>query len=44
MLFEALAGEIINAAMSAHYTLGLGLFEEIYKVCLRHELMKNGIA
>ena len=43
MLFEARTGEIINAAMRVHSVLGAGLFEEVYKVCLRHELLKNEI-
>lgn len=43
MLYEELTGEIIEAAMKVHSTLGAGLFEEVYKVCLRHELTKRGI-
>jgi len=41
MLFESLTGEVIEAAMKVHSTLGAGLFEEVYKVCLRHELQKR---
>ena len=29
--------------MRVHSTLGPGLFEEVYKVCLRHELSKSGL-
>ena len=43
MLFEELTGEIIQAAMKVHTALGAGLFEEVYKTCLRHELTKKGI-
>jgi GxxExxY protein len=43
MLYKELTGEIIEAAMNVHSTLGAGLFEEVYKVCLRHELTKRGI-
>ena len=43
MLFEELSGEVIDAAMRVHTSLGAGLFEEVYKVCLRHELNKKGI-
>jgi len=43
MIFQELTGEIIKAAMKVHTTLGAGLFEEVYKVCLKHELTKAGI-
>ena len=43
MIFQELTGEIIQAAMKVHTTLGAGLFEEVYKTCLRHELNKQGI-
>ena len=43
MLFEKLTGAVIDAAMKVHSALGAGLFEEVYKVCLRHELNKKGI-
>ena len=43
MLFEELSGEVIDAAMRVHTSLGAGLFEEVYRVCLRHELNKKGI-
>ncbi len=43
MLYEELTGETIEAAMKVHSALGAGLFEEVYKVCLRHELTKRGI-
>ena len=29
--------------LKVHSALGPGLFEEVYKVCLRHELHKQGI-
>ncbi len=51
MLFEKLTGEVIDATMKVHSALGsalgsalsAGLFEEVYKVCLRHELTKKGL-
>jgi GxxExxY protein len=33
---------VIKVAMKVHSNLGPGLFEEIYKVCLKHELIKAG--
>jgi GxxExxY protein len=43
MLYQALSHKILDAAMRVHSTLGPGLFEEVYKVCLRHELANSGI-
>ena len=43
MLHRQLTGQVIEAAMCVHSTLGAGLFEEVYKVCLRHELKQRGI-
>ena len=43
MLFEELTGKIIEAAIKVHSTLGAGLFERVYSVCLRHELSKNDV-
>lgn len=43
MIFQELTGEIIQAAMKVHTALGAGLFEEVYKTCLRYELTKQGI-
>lgn len=41
MILEELTGKVIDAAMAVHSALGPGLFEEVYKVCLRHELAKR---
>jgi len=38
-----ISGEIIDAAMAVHSTLGAGLLERIYETCLQHELIKRGI-
>ena len=43
MEFEELSKQVIGAALKVHSTLGPGLFEEVYKVCLQHELGKAGI-
>src|SRR5205085_2919941 len=43
MEFDSLSNQVIGAALKVHSALGPGLFEEVYKVCLRHELTKNNI-
>ena len=43
MEFDNLSNKVIGAALKVHSTLGPGLFEEVYKVCLRHELTKAGL-
>lgn len=43
MLHEALSRKILDSAMRVHTILGPGLFEEVYKVCLAHELKKSGL-
>lgn len=43
MEFDKLSNEIIGAAIRVHSALGPGLFEKVYKVCLRHELVKTGL-
>ena len=43
MDFDPLSNKVIGAALKLHSTLGPGLFEEVYKACLRHELCKEGI-
>jgi GxxExxY protein len=40
---EALAKEIIDAAFKVHKTLGPGLLESVYEVCLCHELSGRNI-
>ena len=43
MEFDALSNKVIGAALQVHSELGPGLFEEVYKVCLAHELAKQGL-
>lgn len=43
MEFDSLSNKVIGAALRVHTELGPGLFEEVYKVCLRHELCKSGL-
>jgi GxxExxY protein len=43
MIFEKLTGKVIEASIKVHSTLGAGLFEQVYKVCLRHELLKRKV-
>jgi hypothetical protein len=38
-----ISGEIIDAAMNVHSTLGPGLLESVYETCLCHELNKRGL-
>lgn len=44
MIHEALSHTVLDAAMRVHSTIGPGLFEEVYKACLRHELTKSGLS
>ncbi len=41
---ERLATIVVDAAYKVHSTLGPGLLESIYEICLAHELRKRGIA
>ena len=43
MKFSNLTDQIINTAFKIHSDLGCGLFEEVYKACLKHELSKKGL-
>ena len=40
---EYVAGKIVNAAYIVHKTLGPGLIEKVYEVCLCHEFFKQGL-
>lgn len=40
---NAVTGEILQAAFKVHSTLGPGLLESAYEVCLAHELRKRGL-
>lgn len=42
MKHSQLTGEILRAAIEVHTTLGPGLLENAYRLCLRHELTLNG--
>jgi GxxExxY protein len=41
--FDSLSSKVICAALKLHSTLGPGLFEEVYKVCLKHEITEAGL-
>jgi GxxExxY protein len=41
--FDRLSNQVIGVALEIHRDLGSGLFEEVYKVCLKHELCKNNL-
>ena len=40
---NAITSRIIKAAIEVHRTLGPGLFESVYLVCLLHELREAGL-
>ena len=40
---EAIGKAIVSAAYKVHSTLGPGLLEKVYEVCLVHELRKAGL-
>ena len=39
---ETIGKAIVNAAFKIHTTLGPGLLEKVYEICMVHELTKNG--
>ena len=43
MEIKEITGEIIDAAMKVHTTLGPGLLESAYQACLAYELRKRGL-
>jgi GxxExxY protein len=40
---EEVAAQVVDAAVKVHKTLGPGLLESVYEVCLCHELSIRGI-
>src|ERR1700680_619258 len=42
MHFNEISGAVVDAAMKVHSALGPGLLENVYEVCLVHELNKRG--
>ncbi len=44
LIDEALTEQIIGAAMEVHRQLGPGLMENVYQVCLAHELDLRGVS
>jgi GxxExxY protein len=40
---DEVATKIVDAAFAVHSTLGPGLLEGVYEVCLLHELKKRGL-
>jgi GxxExxY protein len=40
---DRLAREVVDSAFKVHSTLGPGLLESVYEVCLAHELGKRGL-
>lgn len=43
MATKEITGEILDAAIRVHTSLGPGLLESAYKACLAHELRKRGL-
>ena len=43
MQINEITGHVVDAAMRVHSTLGPGLLESAYQVCLAHELGKRGV-
>jgi GxxExxY protein len=39
---ESLAAQVVDAAVKVHKTLGPGLLESVYEICLCHELTLRG--
>ncbi len=40
---EEIGRNIVNAAYTIHKSLGPGLLEKVYEICLAHELIKSGL-
>jgi len=40
---EEAAKEVVDAAIKVHKSLGPGLLESVYEICLAHELKQRGI-
>ena len=40
---DCIAKEVVDAAFKVHSTLGPGLLESVYEICLAHELSKRGL-
>lgn len=41
---EKIAKEIVDSAFKVHKTLGPGLLESVYEVCMTHELVGRGLS
>ena len=40
---ESIAAQLVDSAFAVHKELGPGLLEQVYEVCLCHELNKRGL-
>jgi GxxExxY protein len=40
---EEIGKEVVNSAFKVHKSLGPGLLEKVYEICLAHELKKSGL-
>jgi GxxExxY protein len=41
---DGMARQVVDAAFAVHKTLGPGLLESVYEICLAHELGKRNLA
>jgi GxxExxY protein len=41
---DRVTGQVLDSAMKVHSTLGPGLLESAYRLCLSHELRKRGFS
>ena len=44
MELNEISGQVVDAAMKVHSTLGPGLLENVYQVCLDRELERRGLS
>jgi len=40
---DQIAKEVVDSAFKVHSTLGPGLLESVYEICIAHELSKRGL-
>jgi GxxExxY protein len=43
VLLNEISGQVVDAAMRVHSSLGPGLLESAYQACLAHELQRRGL-
>ena len=43
LMLNDITGEVVDASIKIHKTMGAGLYEKVYEDCLCHELSKRNI-